>query len=217
MRKIDKIKFVLLDWCYYFWREWIYPAYSWRNMLFNRYDLIRLKEIKSTQYSDVSYRMKCAVYTLVHEFLTREKLQHVFWHKDYEGNDVGPKYHFNHHKPIYPEYEGIYIMDILKEIEEWNLKGRKQFEDKLQDFYEYVDNLYDVQKNKQMIKSLEELHNHFQFAVPYLKKYVNEVECSDWLDHKKVFKGLELMESERDQKDLKYMILAVEIYEWLWI
>ena len=37
--------------------NWVYPAYSLRNFLFKRYDLVRLRGIKRHEYSDVMERM----------------------------------------------------------------------------------------------------------------------------------------------------------------
>jgi len=115
---------LLFDLKYYpteFCKNWIYPAYYLRNVLWNRYDLVRLKGVKPYEYSDCLYRMLLANMALIVEFMEKEKPEdHVCWYKDDKGNDVGHRYGESPLARIYlPEYKGRYIMDIIKEIYHW--------------------------------------------------------------------------------------------------
>lgn len=102
-----------------FFRHWIYPAYYLKNLLFNRYDLIRLPGIRKYEYSDCVERMFLANMELVKEFIEKEKPEkHVCWY----GNDpiAGPTWISTDH-PLFPatEFEGMYILDLVKKIYKW--------------------------------------------------------------------------------------------------
>ena len=106
-----------------FFREWIYPAYSLKNSLFYRYDIVRMHDIPRTQYSDVLERVFLANMELLVDFMEKENPEkHVVWYKDEYGNE-GHKYgeyeHANNIPILFPEYEGKYVMDILKELHRW--------------------------------------------------------------------------------------------------
>ena len=103
--------------------DWVYPADSLKNALFNRYDLVKMHDIPRTQYSDVLERVFLANMELLVDFMEKENPEkHVVWYKDEYGNE-GHKYgeyeHANNIPIIFPEYEGRYVMDILKEIHHW--------------------------------------------------------------------------------------------------
>jgi hypothetical protein len=109
-----------------FFSSWVYPAYNLRNFLLNRYDLVRLKGIKRHEYSDVMERMFHANMELISFFFEKENPEeHVVWYKDDEGNDFGHKYGewkngaYGGIPVVYPEYEGKYAMDVIKEIHHW--------------------------------------------------------------------------------------------------
>ena len=60
--------------------NWVCPAYSLRNFLFNRYDLVRLHGIRRHEYSDVMERMLQANMELIVFFIEKEKPEeHVVW------------------------------------------------------------------------------------------------------------------------------------------
>lgn len=111
------LKFYPAEFC----KNWIYPAYYLRNLLWNRYDLVRLKGIMSHEYSDCLYRMLLANMALIVEFMEKEKPEdHVCWYKDEKGKDLGHHYGESPLTRLYlPEYKDRYIMDIIKEIYQW--------------------------------------------------------------------------------------------------
>ena len=104
-----------------FFRNWIYPACNLKNFLFRRYDLVRLRGIKRSQYSDVAERMFEANMELLAFFVEREKPEeHICWYQNENGNDVGHRYgECELFPPLYPEYRGRFVMDIIKEVYHW--------------------------------------------------------------------------------------------------
>lgn len=104
--------------CEDFCKNQIYPAYHLRNLLFRRYDLVRLPGLKPQEYCDCLERMFRANMALVVHFMEQEHPEdHVLWYEE-EGTDrCGPKYGEPENSRLYlPEYKGRFIMDIIKEI-----------------------------------------------------------------------------------------------------
>ena len=102
-----------------FFKCWVWPAHCWRNLLFRRYDLVRLPGIKPYEYSDVTERLYLASMQLIKEFVERERPEElVVWYGDDEVS--GPKWHAKDH-PLFPmpEYEDKFIMDVIKEVYHW--------------------------------------------------------------------------------------------------
>lgn len=104
-----------------FFSDWIYPAHKLRNALFNRYDIVKMGELKRCEYCDDVARMLHANMELVRHFIEDEKPEEtVYWYLDEKGNDVGHKYGENSkHEVLFPAYKGQYILDIVKEIYDW--------------------------------------------------------------------------------------------------
>lgn len=107
-----------------FFREWIYPAYSLKNSLFYRYDIVRMRDIPRTQYCDVVERMFYANMELITHFMEKENPEkYVCWYQNESGEDVGHKYGEYEEKAnipiLFPEYKGKFVMDIIKEIYHW--------------------------------------------------------------------------------------------------
>lgn len=101
--------------------EWIFPAYNLRNLLFHRYDRIKVPQVKCYEYTDTEYLMLCANMQMIVNFIEKEKPEkYICWYKDEEGNDAGHKYGENPDYPImFPEYKDKWIMDMIKEIYHW--------------------------------------------------------------------------------------------------
>ena len=96
--------------------NWIWRL---RNLLFRRYDLVKLPGIKPYEYADVTERLYLDNMQLLVEFIEREKPEkRVVWYGDDEIS--GPKWHAADH-PLFPmpDYEDKFVMDILKEIYRW--------------------------------------------------------------------------------------------------
>lgn len=106
-----------------FWKNYIWPAYHLRNYFFNRYDIVKMPEIKRCEYSDVVQRVLWANVELLKFFIEKEKPEeHVEWYGDW-----GHKYIPNpitHDPVLFPEYEGKYIMDLMKMTYKWFTEDR---------------------------------------------------------------------------------------------
>ena len=119
---LDKIK-DYLHWyslCDIF-KNWIYPAYDLRNLLFHRHDRIKIPQVKAWEYTDILYFMLCANMEMIVKFIEKEQPEkYICWYKDNEGKDVGHKYgEMKDYPYLYSEYNNKYIMDIIKEIYRW--------------------------------------------------------------------------------------------------
>lgn len=112
--KLDVIRFYVCE----FFKNWIYPAYYLKNILFRRYDRVKMPSIRPWEYSDTCERLKCAVFELVCEFVDlEERHQTVQWYGEY-GHKV----------------DGEYVMDIAKDIRDWWRRRRALEEAKYYDF-----------------------------------------------------------------------------------
>ena len=107
--------------CEDFFKNWIYPAYHLRNLLFRRYDLVRLPGLKPQEYCDCLERMFRANMALVVYFMEKENPEaHVLWYEEDGTDRCGPKYGVPENSRLYlPEYKERFIMDIIKEIYHW--------------------------------------------------------------------------------------------------
>ena len=107
--------------CEDFCKNWIYPAYYLRNLLFRRYDLVRLPGLKPQEYCDCLERMFRANMALVVYFMEKENPEaHVLWYEEDGTDRCGPKYGVPENSRLYlPEYRGRFIMDIITEIYHW--------------------------------------------------------------------------------------------------
>ena len=103
-----------------FIKHWIWPAYHLKNLLFNRFDLVRLPGIKKYEYSDTVERLFLANMELVKNFIEKEHPEkHVCW---YGEDDIsGPRWYAGEHSMFAQAavYEGKFIMDIIKEVYNW--------------------------------------------------------------------------------------------------
>ena len=145
-------------WYYSFCRfveGWICPAYNLRNLLFHRYDRIKVRQVKPWEYCDVVELMLYANLELVVKFIEKEEPEkRILWYCEEEGQVVGPIYGEGekHGYPvIYPEYKGEFVMDIIKEIYNWwkDIYPREQKDyDYLLDFW--ANNLYGKMQSAQI-------------------------------------------------------------------
>lgn len=104
-----------------FFSDWIYPAYKLSNALFGRYDIVKMSELKRSEYSDDMNRMLHANMELIRHFIEEENPEeHGCWYRDEQGNDVGPKYGEKYkHEVMFHGYEGKPILDLVKKIYNW--------------------------------------------------------------------------------------------------
>ena len=204
-----------------FLKDWIYPAYKLKNFFYYRYDIIKLQQIKRTEYSDAVERMLYANMKIIKDFIELEKPQkYVEWYGEY-----GHKYGQNKEERLYvPQYKDKYIMDIIKQIYYWWIidlpNKRKEFE-YIQDFwFQNVKGkaIFNKNKNEHELefdtskcpKKIEDIKNaNWQI----LNKYFN---AQDVLNQDIVFnKMLDLQKQIYLQKQ-KYLHLTIEVRSYLW-
>ena len=104
-----------------FIKDWIWPAYKFKYLVFNPQDVVKLTKLSKTSWCDKDEKMYQAVMELVKIFIEEENPEeHVLWYRDEEGNEVGHKYiKYDGSELLFPEYEGHWIMDMIKEIYNW--------------------------------------------------------------------------------------------------
>lgn len=218
-----------------FFDNWVYPAHYLRNLLFRRYDIVKLRNLKPYEYCDVVERMLYANMELIRFFIEKENPEkYVVWYKDDDGVDAGHKYgEGKEHgwEILYPEYDGAYIMDIIKEIYRWWTVDLPA----LQKEYDYLlhfccDYCWGKMKSKpckdnsecstiefdnsECPKTLEELEKN-EIRWDIIDKY-----CDD--DRKNIFidgfmrKKLTKLEIEIDRQKQKYLHLCIEVRPYLW-
>lgn len=104
-----------------FFKSWIYPGYYMRNLLFRRYDRVKLPQVKPYEYAEPAERIKYAVFEMVCDFVdSEEKHPVVEWYGEY-GHKI----------------DGEYVMDIAKGIREWWRVTRDAEERKYYDFLNF--------------------------------------------------------------------------------
>ena len=103
-----------------FCSDWIWPAWSLKNWMFRRYDIVKLRKVNRSDYCDDSERFLYASMEIICHFIEKENPEkHVCWYKDEDGYDVGPKYGTGFDHVLYEELRGEFIMDIIKDIYNW--------------------------------------------------------------------------------------------------
>jgi len=105
---------------------WIYPAHSLRHYFFDRYDIVRLPKLSRTHFHDLDARMYHAVMELVRIFYEESGWEMYNWRdKTNEDGSIicGARYGMDTEKCLFPEYKGKYIIDIIKEIYDWQHDG----------------------------------------------------------------------------------------------
>ena len=214
-----------------FLKDWVHPAWKLKNWLYERYDLVKMPEIRRTEYSDVVERMFYANMQLIKFFIEEEKpLEHVCWYKNDEGNDVGHKYGECKDWPVlFPEYEGKYIMDIIIEIYDWyrfdyvklcrdrdyllsfnceHVIGRMM---RKKENNEYSQIVFD---RKDCPKSLDDLEGK-GIDWETIDKYV-EGDRSHVLDERYMMNALSKLETDIEKQKQKYLHLCIEVRNYLW-
>ena len=209
----------------------MYPAYYLRNLLIHRYDLVRLPGLKPQEYSDCLERMFRANMALITEFVEKEKPEeHVVWYDDGKGFS-GPRYGIPPNTRLYlPEYEGRYIMDIIKEIYNWYHKDFPSLladNNALLDFWcrLYVGELTDdgIPDEHGLItckfdrsscpKTLEEIKALPDVNWKIIEKYLHE---DEYLDKDTVRTRHMDLESRIFHEKQKYLHLCIEVRPYLW-
>jgi hypothetical protein len=219
-----------------FFKNWIWPAYSLKNALFNRYDLVKLSFIKRTEYSDVVERMTQANFELVKFFIEKERPEEVvMWYQDHEGHDVGPRYGMSCDKStkwdvMYPELQGEFVMDIIKDIYDYYVNRIKQQEHEdlvLSEFYHkwLADDMQFIDMpgceasevkfiSKPKIESLD-FFNEINVNWNVLDKY-SDGDRKNLLDKDFVDKVRKDNEKKEFDELQKYLHLCIEMRPYMW-
>lgn len=212
-----------------FFENWIYPAYSLKNFLFHRYDLIKIKSIKPYDYAEPDQIMFEANMILIKKFIEEYNPEkHICWYVNNFGGDVGRKYGENENDTFFPELNGKYIMDIIKEIYNWY---EKEYVEQLQDInyihefmkkndigaFEWIekeDNKdYFVMEleEKNSPKSVDDL---IDVNWKIFDKYVKNK--TDILDFFKLMELINNIEKNIFKQKQKYLHLCIEVRPYLW-
>ena len=218
-------------WILNFIDDWIYPAHGLRNVLFYRYDLIKIPQLKPYEYSDMEYRMLCANMQMIVDFIEKESPEkYIYWYKDEKGQEVGHKYGENKNYPIiYPELKDKWIMDIIKEIYKWWTVCYPKLlseSDYLLDFWcKYISGEMkskEPDKNgyseiywdkSKCIKSLDDLKDK-DIRWDILDKYVTRRE--DILEEDYLHNKRNELEIKIHNENQKYLHLCIEVRPYLW-
>lgn len=209
-----------------FINNWVYPGYDLRNLLFHRHDRIKVPQIKPWEYCDVTGIMLYANMELIVKFIEQENPEkHICWYQDEIGEDVGHKYgEYKNADWLYPEYNGKFIMDIIKEIYHfWKVECPE-----IENDFNYIqrfwsENFFGTFKEKDgeegvlvksednIAKSIEELKGEVKWEI--LDKYIDR---DKMFEHKYVFHKMNEIEIELEKKTQKYLHLCIEVRPFLW-
>lgn len=229
----DKIWFRTTD----FFDNWIYPGYYLKNVLFKRYDLIKIPEMKCFHYNDVSERLKLSVFELIKKFIEEEDPEkHICWYTDKEtGEELGHKYgeSMSYLPVMFPELKGKWIMDLIKEIYDFYTNKLPALKDDISYLlkinHEYFVNLHMEELPESKDKPEEEKFYHLVNKSPKRTLDDPELQNLNWdlilkyTDKKENILGennltriIQKCEFEKDKQIQYYLHLAIEVRPFLW-
>lgn len=200
---------------------WICPGYFTRNLLFNRYDLIKIPEVKPWEWADVSIKMRSAIFELIKDFVEKEKgIESLMWEELGSSILTGPKYGERNAAIIYPELKDKFIAELLKEIYDFYTKEWPQIEKES----DYLLTVWSKYVSEIRIENKVLVHGKPPYTLesPVIKeldwdillKYIGE---KDNLFKDNILHDAYTNTQTEIYKKIKYyMHLAVEIYEYLW-
>lgn len=200
-----------------FFENWIYPAYYLRNLLFHRYDRIKVPQVKPYEYVDISYLMLYTNMELIVKFIEKENPEkHICWYTDEEsGEELGHKYgECKNYEIMFPEYKDKWIMDIIKEIYHfWKVEYPEYLKhDKyLLNFWHEYFCTFGIDDEKTIATSMNDFSENVDWSI--IEKY---------LDKSKLFEQNYVLNKHRDLKIemekrcQKYLHLAIDIRQYLW-
>ena len=99
-------------WEYYIvnpFRDWIYPGYKWRNLFFNRTNIVKLHNFSPFEYTEVCFRMFEANMELIVDFIEKD---HPEKYTNWYDEEYGPKFESKY----FPELNGKFVMDVIKQV-----------------------------------------------------------------------------------------------------
>ena len=200
---------------------WIYPAYYLRNLLFHRFDRVKVPEVKPYEYIDISEMVLYTNMKLIVDFIEKENPEkHICWYTDEDGAELGHKYGERPNtKILFPEYKDRWIMDIIKEIYNyWKVIYPLQNEKRdylLKYWSKYLaGNDMPTFATGEEIKTKEDL-----YLIPSLNWSILD-SCiynrNDLLNSKIVHNKINELDKEIYDDCQKYLHLIIEIRSYLW-
>ena len=210
-----------------FVKNWMWPAYKWRRLC-HRMDIVKLPQIKATEWCDCTERMFLANMELVKEFVEYEKPEtHVEWYGEY-GHKYGEDPAF---PPLLPEYDGMYVMDLIKKIYTFYTKELHELESDqsyLLDFccrylfgkFDYKptcnDELCELVIDKStIVKDIHFFDGDSSVKWDVLDRYLDG-DRENLVKSEFLPKKLRGLEKEIDKKKQKMLHLAIELRMYLW-
>lgn len=227
-----KLKHIILETLDIYWyrfkhfvNNWIYPGYYMRNLLWNRFDIIKMHKIKPYEYSDVVLRVAYANFELIKFFIEKENPEkHVEWYGEY-GHKYGERPNI---KILFPELKDRYIMDLIKEIYNFytvelpKLESDKDYLLGMWSKYIYHIEVSFTNNCKKKLKLVRTTTNEMLEDPQFIKdanwdiilKYIDNK--NDFFVDKKIFNIIDELEAEILRKTQYYLHLIIEVREYLW-
>ena len=200
-----------------FVEDWIYPAYSLRNCFIHRYDIVRMPRLGRTAYHEPCERMYHANMELVRQFVEKQDWERFAWYDERDGNgDVereGIRYGMNPDVRVYlPEYKGKYVMDMIKEVYEWQVRGLPELERDYSYVLSLEAGLFPASRDENLdAKALERAHVRWDI----LDKYLND-NRKNLLDRKFVAGIGDRIVQKMERGKQRCLHLCIEVRPYLW-
>ena len=198
-----------------FFKSWIYPGHYTRNMLFYRYDRVKLPQVKPWEYAEPCDRIKYAVFEQVCDFV------------DDEVNDPIVEWYGEHGAKL----DGRYVMDIGREIRQWWRVDRQIEEKKYWDFLDFyctwvIGKLHFHKPDKNGLGLVTFDEDHLPKTYDDYMKVVSDEDwkkydacCDDRtkiVDHEFSSKLSNSLEQKMDDTDDHFLHEAIRIRQYLW-
>lgn len=225
---LDKFLMFIGWWTLCRWfEEWIYPGYYLKNLLFKRYDLIRITSMRPYEYAEPDYLMFEANMELIVRFIEKyEPEKHIEWYGEHShkyGENVD-------YVMMFPEYKDKFIMDIIKEIYHFYKETLYQTNDDL-DYLYYVYHQYIVGEMKfiELENKMFELDFDKTNTIKKLNEFDEKEIYIDWkvidkyfkkrkdiLNDEKFLNKINEIASNLEKDKQKYLHLCIEVRPYLW-
>lgn len=212
-----------------FWKNYIWPAYHIKNFFFNRYDLVKMPQIKRCEYSDVVERVLWANVELLKFFIEKERPEEfVEWYGEY-GHKYVPET-MGSKSLLFPEFEGEYTMDLMKKSYNWFTKERiemvKEEEYLLDIWYKFLTGryysvgpddkgFYTLKNDESTVPTDLAFFDDKDLKWDILDKYL-EGDRANLIKKDFIFHKHTDLENEINQLDQKYLHLIIECRFSMW-
>lgn len=197
-----------------FFKYWIYPGHCLRNLLFRRYDRVKIPQVKPWEYCEPCESIKFAVFELVCNFIDGEERDPIVeWYGEY-GKKLDDKY----------------VMDIGKEIRKWWRTDRSLMEKRNSEFLDFycrwsIGKMVFGPLNEQGLGQI----TFDREACPKTQEECTVIPDEDWkkfdavcddrskmIDQDFMRDLMNKLETELYEQDQHYLHLAIDIRDYLW-